>query len=127
MRVEVYRNLHRKCWSVRLAGGRVQRHTDAVLLRNATFVVQAAGRARVLREGKKNVHAFVRGGDSGTPHSGAEDLEYMVGMLPPPFTLVRVTYNPYRADTFVTTGGQPVRAADIVWLVDGRVYAQGVR
>ncbi len=65
MRVQVYWNLHKDCWSVvALEGdqkGRVVTHADKVLLRGATFSVQPAGNAKVRREKKKNVHAFVRG------------------------------------------------------------------
>jgi len=62
MRVEVYWNLSRNCWSIRdVATGRIHAHADKVSVRGAQFVVQPAGRARVLRERKKNVHAFVRG------------------------------------------------------------------
>ena len=62
MRVEVYFNLHKKTFSVRSCRtGRVIHHTDKVHIANPEFVVRKAGRERVLREGKKNVHAFVRG------------------------------------------------------------------
>jgi len=62
MKVEVYFNLHRKVWSVRNAKTkRLVGHASRLLLRDATFKVSEAGRQRVLRERKKNVHAFVRG------------------------------------------------------------------
>ena len=62
MRVEVYWNLSRNCWSIRdVATGRIHAHADKVSVRGAQFIVQPAGRKRVLRERKKNVHAFVRG------------------------------------------------------------------
>lgn len=60
MRVEVYWNLHRLLWSVRHKG-RVIAHVKEVDLMNVEWVVQPAGRARVLRERRKNVHAFARG------------------------------------------------------------------
>ena len=62
MRVEVYFNLHKHVFSVRSArSGRVILHTDRVHIRNPEFVVRQGGRQRVLKERKKNVHAFVRG------------------------------------------------------------------
>jgi hypothetical protein len=65
MRVEVYFNLHRRLFSVRaLEGkrkGRVIDHLPECAIRDAKFVVSEAGRQRVLREQKKNVHAYVRG------------------------------------------------------------------
>ena len=123
MRVEVYRNLHRKTFSVREVGGRVVRHADAVLIGSATFVVRPAGRARVLREGKKNVHAFVRGTDNGTPRAGLDALRLQEGH----FNVVRVRYNPYRFGSFVNAETEePVTRAATVWLVDGLIYASGV-
>jgi hypothetical protein len=48
MKVFVYFNLHRKCWSVKaLEGpskGRVIQHTDDIILSNCTFKVSEAGR-----------------------------------------------------------------------------------
>jgi len=65
MRVQVYWNLHKMCWSVvALEGedkGRVIDYVNYFAITNATLVVQPAGQARVRLEGKKNVHAFVRG------------------------------------------------------------------
>tara|TARA_R110000751_G_scaffold20241_8_gene59597 strand:- start:489 stop:878 length:390 start_codon:yes stop_codon:yes gene_type:complete len=60
MRVEVYWNLHKKCWSVRHKG-KVIDHKEVVDLMDVTWVVQPAGNARVRREKRKNVHAFARG------------------------------------------------------------------
>jgi hypothetical protein len=58
--VEVYWNLHRECFSVRTKG-RVVAHAARLKLTNVTFKVSEAGRARVLREQRKNVHAFIVG------------------------------------------------------------------
>ena len=58
--VQVYRNLHRKCWSVR-QNGIVKAHCNTIQLIDCKLVVQPAGRAKVLREKKKNVHAYVKG------------------------------------------------------------------
>ncbi len=48
-RVNVYRNLQKKMWSVR-QGGRVIFHCNRIILKDVKFFVQAAGRARVLWE-----------------------------------------------------------------------------
>ena len=62
MRVEVYFNLPRKIWSVRdLSTGLVVDHVDEITIQDPVFVVQPAGRAKVIKEGRKNVHAVVRG------------------------------------------------------------------
>ena len=89
MRVEVYFNLHKHLFSVRSArSGRVILHTDKVHLRNPQFVVREGGRQRVLRERKKNVHAFVRG-----------DATYFSNKDCP--TLDTIGYNPFKYDSFV--------------------------
>lgn len=116
MRVEVYRNLHSGTWSVRaLEGpskGRVIAHPKTVAIEDPTFVVQPAGNAKVRAEGKKNVHAFVRG-----------TLKYYQDRpAPERFKLANdgwenATYNPYENTTFVNQStGEPVRKADVAVL-----------
>lgn len=62
MEVEVYFNLHKKVWSVRNRKTRkVILHLANVNLSNVQFIVSESGRQRVLREQRKNVHAFARG------------------------------------------------------------------
>jgi hypothetical protein len=65
MKVFVYFNLHKKCFSVKaLEGvnkGKVVQHTDNIVLLLPKFKVSEAGRQRVLREKRKNVHAGVVG------------------------------------------------------------------
>ena len=65
MKVFVYFNLHKKVWSVKaLEGpnkGKVIEHTTNINIANAKFKVSEAGRQRVLKEKKKNVHAGVTG------------------------------------------------------------------
>ena len=86
-RVYVYFNLHKKIWSVRQSGTPVE-HTKYIMLKDARFLVSEAGRQKVLREQRKNVHAGVSG--------------YIVERVPNiPDAIHNVTYNPYRYDTFV--------------------------
>ncbi len=59
-RVRVYRNLHKKCVSVK-QGGIVRCHATNVVLKDCKFIVSEAGQRRVREEGRKNVHAFVEG------------------------------------------------------------------
>ena len=86
MRVFVYFNLHKKCWSIRQAGKPVV-HADFVEIKEPQFVVQQGGNARVRREKRKNVHAGILG--------RVDDLggTVMVG--------TEVTYNPYKYNSFV--------------------------
>ena len=98
-KVEVYFNLHKKCWSVRQAGVPVV-HTDFIEIKDPQFVVQQGGNARVRREKKKNVHAFVRG-----------YLTNRVGIFPKKQKLV--TYNPYKHTSFVERGSEkPICSAE---------------
>ena len=97
-KVEVYFNLHKKCWSIRQAGVPVV-HADFVEIKEPQFVVQQGGNARVRREKKKNVHAFVRG-----------YLTERVGIFPKNQKLV--TYNPYKHTSFVERGSdKPICSA----------------
>ncbi len=98
MRVEVYWNLSRNCWSIRdVATGRIHAHADKVSVRGAQFVVQPAGRKRVLRERKKNVHAFVRGELAVFSSEGIEG-EWLAAT---PRQWSAVTYNPYQDESFM--------------------------
>jgi hypothetical protein len=114
MRVFVYFNLHKKCFSIKaLEGdrkGRVIAHSDTVVLEGCKLMVSEAGRQRVLREKRKNVHAGV----SGTwihyctnRADNAFDFLSMVGR--------QVTYNPYKYASFVVKATeQPIGLADVV-------------
>ena len=87
----IYFNLHRKLFTVQhktAKGWRVLHHADEVHMHFPCFKVSEAGRQRVLREKRKNVHAFVEG-IIGDP------------MRLFPADLQRVSYNPYKAGTFV--------------------------
>jgi len=98
MRVEVYFNLHRKLFSVRdCKTGRVVHHTQQIWVEDPVFVVRKAGRERVLREKKKNVHAFVRG--TWMQDLLIEDAQKIYDHIG---VSQEVTYNPYKYDSFVT-------------------------
>jgi len=55
--VKVYRNLSSKCFSI-MQDGIVKAHSNAVCLKDVDWKVSQKGRNRVIRDGKKNVHAF---------------------------------------------------------------------
>lgn len=113
MFVEVYRNLHNKCWSVRY-NGKVIWRTANLNIKNARFIVQPAGNARVRREGRKNVHAFIRGNLTWDPYP-----ENMI------WEGRRVTYDPYQHESFVWAFDNcKVSTAQIVMLdINRGVYA----
>ena len=109
LRVEVYWNLHRKCWSVRHANGNLienNPHRIYVELEDVAWVVQPGGRQRVLREGKKNVHAFARG----FLVEGGHENRSGCGAI------TEVTYNPYKHSTFIdkqSEQGAPVTNSNL--------------
>jgi hypothetical protein len=112
--VKVHKNLNRGCWTLTRAAGSPVEHANAAALADVRFVVQPGGLARVRKTGVRAVHAYCIGTEVTAP----------VGLG----GLTEVTYNPFRADTFTTRDGRPVRAADlVVFHTDGRAYAGGIR
>lgn len=107
--VEVYRNLHNGKMSVRdCKTRRVIAHVDTITLAGVGFRVSKAGRERVLREGRKNVHAFVSGKvihfQGATPYKGRDLSEY-IWEAGSGLTLIGdgsvAVYNPYKYESFV--------------------------
>ena len=101
MKVDVYFNLHRKQFSIRACEGpnkgRVIAHRETVTLLQPEFKVSQAGRARVLREGRKNVHATVRG--TWIYHEHIENYRSQVENRCKKRG-VEITYNPYKMSSF---------------------------
>jgi len=108
-RAFVYYNLHRECWSVR-QGGKVVDHTHDIMLRDCQYLVGKAGRKRVLREKRKNVHAGVSG--------------YVVDFIPACRQHTQLTYNPYRHTTFVSVQDpfDSVKHSDYAALTSGNGF-----
>jgi hypothetical protein len=118
MKVFVYFNLHRKLWSIKaLEGpdkGHVIGHSLTVILADVRWKVSEAGRQRVLREKKKNVHAgavgtleyaHMKSGSTGWPF----DTRFMRFLAVSNSTIHKVSYNPYKGSTFVNADtGEPV-------------------
>jgi len=103
VKVELYRNLRTGTWSMR-ERGLVVGHPSLVFLSDVTFVVRPGGREKVRREGRKNVHAFVKGNHVGT----LPDLNWR-----------EAYYNPYTEETFVDRENQtPVLTARYAMLND---------
>jgi len=111
MSIEIYFNLHKKVFSIRNKG-KVVEHATAVTVIYPKFIVQPAGRAKVLRDKVKNVHAFVRTNSMWTVET---DLNYE--FCEPFLPKERVKYNPYTAGTFVSCDtGDAVYQAEIAYL-----------
>ena len=102
MKVEIYFNLHKKVFSMRHKG-KVIAHVCNAMLKDVTYVVQPAGRAKVLLEKKKNVHAFARG--------------ELIEQVPVDNYVGNVAkYNPYKAATFVDKDDEPLYNSDVAYL-----------
>ena len=108
--VEVYYNLHKKCLSVRKRGLVID-HVSSILLKNAEFVVQPAGRKRVVKEKRKNVQAYIRGERVAVASFDGKSE--------------RITYNPYKNKSFVSVEtGKPVYKKAIVAITGKDILGQ---
>ena len=102
MKVKVYYNLRKKCFSVQYKGLVID-HKDKLTLNNVEFKVSETGRQRVLREKRKNVHAYAVG-DLCEEFSNSTDKT------------IDVTYNPYLYSSFVNKKTlKPVLKAKFAW------------
>ena len=91
MKIRAYFNLHKRLFSIQHRtpkGWRLWKHVDNVALHFPVFIVNERGRQRVLRDKRKNVHAFVEGILSAP-------------MCVDPDDLTRVSYDPYKGNAFV--------------------------
>lgn len=108
--VHVYRNLHKKCYSVR-QDGLVKGHFRQLAVENPRFVVNTAGRTQVRKTKTKNVHAVISG-----------KLANFVGLQA--ISGDSVTYNPYIHETFVLSpSNHPIttaKRADLFFSTRGR-------
>jgi hypothetical protein len=111
-RAAAHLNLHlsapgRAVYSI-VEDGRVVDRTSHLVLSDVTLTVAPAGRARVLREGQRNVHAFVRGVRASSAPEGS---------------WVPVTYRPAEAATFTRRDtGEPVLSARYARLTPTGVF-----
>ena len=109
MDTRCYFNLHKKKISVqKKVNGvwKVIRHADSIALDSVTFRVSQAGRERVLKSKRKNVHAYI---------VGTEIKEFANDK-----SLVQVKYNPYLNNCFFEVESLcPVYEANSC-LIDGK-------
>lgn len=114
MKVFVYYNLHKKTFSIKsLEGdkkGRVIEYSNQLILSNVAFKVSEAGRLRVLKEKRKNVHAGIIG-----EWNPEQEIEVNYGR--------GITYDPYKYSTFVFEDTkEPVYGMNKVLLNNKKVY-----
>lgn len=105
--VLIYRNLHRACWSIKDAKSKlVLGYCMDVQLKDVTTKVSEAGRQKVIREKRKNVHAFVKGKIVGFNKGNHSKKAY---------------YNPYKTATFLDEEGNPFIQADTVTMSENKI------
>lgn len=90
----IYFNLHKKCWSVKYRG-KVIHHCTSLVAHQCKFIVSEKGRQRVLREQRKNVHAYVR--CVSVVMDGVD-----IGEL----QIIPISYNPYKHPYFYYTDSE---------------------
>jgi hypothetical protein len=121
MKVDVYKNLHKDVFSVKcrepINRGKVLKHTNNALIADVEFAVQPAGRIKVIRSKRKNVHAFVRG-------TLVDLSQESLDSIARTHEMVEVTYNPYKHGAFYETKSQHLRVkASFVLIKDKKVFA----
>lgn len=105
--VRVFKNPQRGCYSI-MQDGRIKASARQIRLRDAEFTVRESGRLRMLRDNRRNVHAWVVGELIDFLHpDAAGNLESAAGRT--------ATYNPHRYSSFVDRDTEtPLRSAQWV-------------
>ena len=112
---KVYYNLHKECLSVQYKGKVIQ-HAISICLKDVVFKVSQKGRERVLREKRKNVHAFITG-DIAPRHTPMYYWDEY-----PNFER-QVTYNPYKYNSFVYADTlEPIETADYAFIKGKEIF-----
>lgn len=123
----IYRNLHHRNWTIQHyvqgKGWRKLQGARVLYAPSVDFQVSIAGRERVVREGRKNVHAYALVDE----YVSYDTLGQALGDNPflDEWASTPVIYNPYAGPSFRRLGGQPVdRIADpVLFDRDGRIWA----
>ena len=103
----VYWNLHEHKYSV-VQDNKVVSHLLKFVLKDCVLRVQPAGNARVRKEMRKNVHAYIKG----MPRCYEEYYDRVPWFVE---EIGQATYNPYKHDTFVMVDtGKPIYEADFI-------------
>ncbi len=129
MKAFIYYNLQSAKWSIKALDGEfkglVIGHADGVQLGASVFKVSEAGRQRVLKEKRKNVHAGVEGDIlqvlNFTPRKA---VKLPTGWKPRGIWCTEIMYNPYLYESFVLRSDSTKRVftAQHVILQHKKVY-----
>ena len=115
----LYRNLHTGGFSVKHKG-LVCARGDVFTMDNVEFRVSKAGSSRAKKEQQRNVHAYMVAETFEQPKVRSSALGALLSTVD---DMTRVTYNPYKNDTFVDAKtGQPITDAKYAIAVNGKVY-----
>jgi len=108
--VKVYRNLHKGCWSIK-QNGLVKAHSDEINLFKCEFLVNEKNRQKVIKEKRKNVHAFVKG------HLWNYFNLHLVNLIK------QASYNPYKRGSFFDVEDDlPLHEAYFVRAINGKLF-----
>lgn len=111
MKVFSYRNLNRKgvVWSVKdCKTNRVIDRAHEVFFENVELKVSEAGRQRVIKEKRKNVHAGVKG--------------FRIFAVKDNLNWQKAQYNPYKNQSFILEDGQPIQYAKYAKLTEQGLF-----
>ena len=112
-RVQVYRNLHKGAFSVRVKG-LVVGYCDSARLAGCEFKVGEVARQRVLERKCRSVHAYVVGTLVSAQNGEQEAADFF-----------RVSYNPFvRGDFFNKATGAAITLAGEVVVRDNQCFAK---
>lgn len=93
--IKVYRNLHKEgIWYSIKQGNLIVAHATKLCMGDCDFIVNEKGRRRVLKERRKNVHAYIKGYYTTSIMGTAADKNDLPALI---------KYDPYKYKTFVCT------------------------
>ena len=107
----VYRNLHKHCYSI-IQKGVVVGHCETVMMCHAEFRVRQSGREKVIKDKRKNVHAYIRG------------FIALVAPISASSFSTQCKYNPYTHKYF-EVNHKPIQKAGLVLLNESMVLVSG--
>ena len=106
IKVKIYRNLNKKGYVYSIKqNGLVVGYCSFICLKNCRFIVNQKGRDKVLKEKRKNVHAYIDG--------------FLTKELPA--TKAKVFYNPYKCKYFINEDNNYIHSSEYVCINGGSI------
>lgn len=114
--IRVYKNLHKNCYSIQQKINntwKVIEYSNEIILENCSFKIYENGRQKVIKEKRKNVHAFICG-EKLNLNSKQININ----------NLVTISYNPYYSDSFyIKDSKEKIKSAKIIILREDKIFA----